>query len=268
MRMPTFFIPHGGGPCFFMEWTMGPPDTWDSLRGWLEALLAGLPEPPSAVLIASAHWEADPVRITAMRSPRLVYDYSGFPPHTYELTWPAPGSPQLAARIQNLLGNESVASALETERGFDHGVFVPLKVMVPDADIATVALSLHADLDPAFHQRLGAALAPLRDEGVLIVGSGSSYHNTQDWLGGGAAADSARFDAWLGEAVAQQGDVREKALSDWSSAPAARAAHPREEHLIPLMVAAGAAGDEPGARVFSDVILGAILSAIRFGEMT
>ncbi len=268
MRLPTFFIPHGGGPCFFMEWTMGPPDTWDSLRGWLEGLIASLDERPSAIVVASAHWEADPVRVTAMESPALVYDYGGFPPHTYELTWPAPGSPRLAARIQALLGHAGIDAELEDERGFDHGVFVPLKVMLPDADIPTLAMSLRPDLDPAFHHRLGAALAPLRDEGVLILGSGNSYHNTQGMMTGGGAEASARFDDWLVEAVVAPGEARERALSRWEAAPDAREAHPREEHLIPLMIAAGAARDEPGARVFSDVIMSAAISAIRFGDIS
>ena len=267
MRLPTFFIPHGGGPCFFMEWTMGPPDTWDSLRGWLEGLIASLDERPSAILVASAHWETDPVRVTAMESPALVYDYGAFPPHTYELTWPAPGSPQLAARIQALLGDVGIAAELEDERGFDHGVFVPLKVMLPDADIPTLAMSLRPDLDPAFHLRLGAALAPLRDEGVLILGSGNSYHNTRGMMTGGGAKASVRFDDWLGEAVVAPGEARERALSRWATAPDAREAHPREEHLIPLMIAAGAARDEPGARVFSDTIMSAAVSAIRFGDI-
>ena len=152
------------------------------------------------------------------------------------------------------------------KRGFDHGVFVPLKVMRPQADIPTVAISLHPDLDPDFYHRLGAALATLRDEGVLILGSGNSYHNMQGFAAQSGAGPSAEFDAWLAEAAAQTGNAREAALSSWSSAPAAREAHPREEHLIPLMIAAGAAADEPGRRVFADTIMGATISAIRFGE--
>lgn len=229
MRQPTFYISHGGGPCFFMEWTMGPADTWDSLRAWLEGLIGDLAERPSAILIATAHWEADPVRVTAMTAP--------------------------------------IETALETERGFDHGVFVPLKVMVPKADIPTVAMSLRGDLDPAFHQRLGAALAPLRDDGILILGSGSSYHNQRGMMTGSGAADSAAFDEWLIDAAAKIGDEREHAYSHWAAAPSATDAHPREEHLIPLMVASGAARDEPGERVFADEIMSVTLSAIQFGSL-
>jgi aromatic ring-opening dioxygenase catalytic subunit (LigB family) len=131
MRQPTFFIPHGGGLCFFMDWTMGTADTWDALRAWLAGLIGSLAERPAAILIATAHWEADPVRVTAMAAVGLIYDYGGFPPHTYELTWPAPGSPSLAERVRKLLGAADIVAALETERGFDHGVFVPLKGMIP-----------------------------------------------------------------------------------------------------------------------------------------
>ena len=245
---------------------MGPPDTWAALRGWLEGLIGGLAERPTAILIATAHWEADPVRITAMAAPDLVYDYSGFPSHTYELTWPAPGSPALAENVRRLLEDADIAAELETTRGFDHGVFVPLKVMLPGADIPTVAMSLRSGLDAALHQRMGRALAPLRDEGVLVLGSGNSYHNMQGFMTGGGAAASAAFDSWLVEAAATTGVERERALSNWAAAPYAHDAHPREEHLIPMMIASGAAWDEPGECVFSGEVMGANLSAIRFGD--
>jgi len=263
MRQPTFFIPHGGGPCFFMDWS--PPDAWDRLRIWLEELIPGLPEKPKALVVATAHWEADPVRVTTMTSPGLVYDYGGFPPHTYELTWPAPGAPDVAQRIRTLLASAGIDSDDEPDRGFDHGVFVPLKVMLPEADIPTVALSLRPDLDPAFHQSLGGALAPLRDEGVLILGSGNSYHNIRGFAAGDGLAHSQAFDAWLRTTVADKGASRRASLNAWPQAPAAHETHPREEHLIPLMVAAGAAADEQGVATFGDVIMGAQLTGVRFG---
>lgn len=263
MRQPTFFIPHGGGPCFFMEWS--PPDAWDRLRTWLEGLIPGLPEKPKAIVIASAHWETDPLRVTAMPAPPLLYDYGGFPAHTYKLTWPAPGLPDLAHRIRALLEGDGIPSEDEPARGFDHGVFVPLKVMVPEAEIPTVAISLRPDLDPAFHRRVGVALAPLRDEGVLILGSGNSYHNMRGFMNGDGLAASRAFDAWLCGAVEQAGAGRAAALDGWAEAPGAAASHPREEHLIPLMIAAGAAAEEAGTAVFTDVIMGAQLTGIRFG---
>ncbi len=180
---PTLYLPHGGGPCFFMEWTRGPRDTWDRMAQWLRDVPGSLPATPTALLVVSAHWEAPVPSVTSSASPPLLYDYSGFPPSTYELQWPAPGSPDLAARVQGLLGRAGIDARADGQRGFDHGVFVPLKVAYPDPRIPTVQLSLRAGLDPAEHLAIGRALAPLRDEGVLIVGSGMSYHNMRGFIG-------------------------------------------------------------------------------------
>ncbi len=264
-RMPTLYIPHGGGPCFFMEWTMGPKDTWDRMAAYLRGIDASLPERPRALLVVSAHWETRVPTVLASEAPPLLFDYHGFPAHTYELTWPAPGSPSLATRVQELLGAAGIESARETARGFDHGVFVPLKVAYPDAPIPTVQLSLEANLEPARHLAIGRALAPLRDEGVLIVGSGMSYHNMRGLMTGRGGSDSRRFDAWLSAVVEKPRDERDVQLEAWSRAPAARESHPREEHLLPLMVVAGAAGEDRGRRAFSDEVMGAQVSAIQFG---
>jgi aromatic ring-opening dioxygenase catalytic subunit (LigB family) len=264
-RMPTVYLPHGGGPCFFMDWTMGPKDTWERMAEWLRSLNGTLPRTPTALLVISAHWETKAPTVIASESPPLYYDYYGFPPHTYELTWPAPGAPKLASRVAELLVAAGIESKLETERGFDHGVFVPLKVAYPEAQIPTVQLSLQDGLDPAQHLAIGRALEPLRDEGVLIVGSGMSYHNMRGLMSGSGAADSERFDQWLTSAVAKEPAARDEALASWTKAPAARATHPREEHLLPLMVVAGAAGSDRGQRVFRDKVMGAVVSAVRFG---
>lgn len=261
-RQPSLYLTHGGGPCFFMEWD--PPETWDGLRAALESVPALLPGPPRAIVCVTGHWEADPVAVETAERPPLVYDYSGFPPHTYELTYPAPGSPELAARVVGLLDRAGVP-ARGAERGWDHGVFVPLKVAFPDADVPLVAVSLRADLDPGTHLRMGQALAPLRDDGVLIVGSGSSYHNLRAWGPTGTDAGIA-FEAWLQDVLPRSGADRAEALTGWLDAPSARIAHPREEHLIPLMVAAGAAGDEPGRAFFSGAALGPPLSCWVFGD--
>jgi aromatic ring-opening dioxygenase catalytic subunit (LigB family) len=263
--MPTLFIPHGAGPCFFMDWTMGPADSWEKLGGWLRSIDASLPEPPRALLVVSAHWETAVPTVLASSQPPLLYDYFGFPKHTYELEWPAPGSPELANRVVELLSAAGIESATETKRGFDHGVFIPLKVAYPDAKIPTVQLSLRADLDPAAHLAIGRALAPLRDEGVLIVGSGLSYHNMGAFKSGGGGPSSKAFDEWLASTVMKDAKTRDVELAAWAKAPAARASHPREEHLLPLMVTAGAAGEDPGAAVFRDVIMGMTVSAVRFG---
>ena len=265
MRQPTIFLPHGGGPCFFMEWTWGPRDTWAPLAAWLGEMVASLPERPRALLVVSAHWEAPRPTVTTSSAPPLLFDYSGFPLHTYLLSWPAPGDPALAARVRSLLAAAGIPSEEDPRRGYDHGVFVPLKVALPEAEIPTVQLSLVRGLDPGLHLAMGHALAPLRDEGVLIIGSGMSYHAMDAFFTARATQDSARFDEWLDATVAEVGPARDAALAQWAQAPAGRASHPREEHLLPLMVAAGAGGGEPGRVVHRSEVMGARISAVRFG---
>ncbi len=264
-RMPTIYLPHGGGPCFFMDWTMGPTDTWDRMADWLRALIAGLAHRPRAILVISGHWEDSELAVTAADHPSLLFDYYGFPPHTYELQWPAPGSPELAGEIGKLLSGSGFANRQDTNRGFDHGVFVPLKVALPQADIPTVALSLLDGLDAETHLAIGRALTPLRDEGVLIVGSGMSYHNMNGFMTDRSLAISREFGGWLDGAISAAPAKRDRMLADWESAPRAREAHPREEHLIPLMVVAGAAGTDIGVSMFEDVVMGASVSAYGFG---
>jgi aromatic ring-opening dioxygenase catalytic subunit (LigB family) len=195
----------------------------------------------------------------------LLFDYYGFPPESYRLTWPAPGDPGLAARVRSLLAAAGFASAEDAERGFDHGTFVPLKLVYPDADIPTVQLSLQSDLDPALHLAMGRALAPLRDEGVLIVGSGMSYHNMRGFGGAGRAA-AETFDAWLRTAALAEPAERARQLTAWATAPAARQAHPREEHLLPLMVIAGAAGDDAGRLGFGGTFGPVRIAAFHYGQ--
>lgn len=260
-RLPSFFLPHGAGPCFFMDWQ--PPDAWDRMAGYLEDLAATLPARPRAVLIVSAHWLAPAFTVTGAANPALIFDYHGFPAHTYRLTYPAPGDPALAARVVGLLQGAGLAADSDAERGFDHGVFIPLKLVLPEAEVPVVALSLRADLDPAAHLAAGRALAPLRDEGVLILGSGMSFHNMRGYGDPRFTAPSEAFDAWLTEAVADPA-ARDAALAAWAEAPGGLQSHPRgqEEHLLPLMVAAAAGG--PGRRDFSDRVLEVPLSAFRF----
>jgi aromatic ring-opening dioxygenase catalytic subunit (LigB family) len=265
MRLPTLYLPHGGGPCFFMDWTMGPPDTWDRTAAWLRGMDASLPETPRALLVVSAHWEAPVPTVTSSAAPPLFYDYYGFPPHTYQLTWPAPGAPELSSRVRHLLSGAGFESGEDARRGFDHGVFIPLKVAYPEAAIPTVQLSLRAGLDPTEHLAIGRALAPLRDEGVLILGSGMSYHNMRGFGTAAARDHSVQFDAWLAQVTSQAGPERDAALSAWTRAPSARQSHPREEHLLPLMVTAGAAGHDRGKTVFHDEVMGVAVSAIQFG---
>ncbi len=262
--LPTFYIPHGGGPCFFMDWTMGPPDTWHKMGAWLGGLGATVGAKPKALLVVSAHWEEEAFTAGSAANPPLVYDYYGFPPHTYQLRWDAPGSPALAEKVRSLLDAAGLPARTDSERGYDHGVFVPFKVIYPNADIPTVQLSLRAGLDPTEHIAAGRALEPLRREGVLIVGSGMSYHNMRGF--GRATQDSEIFDAWLTDAATQtNAEARNDRLIHWESAPAARRVHPREEHLLPLMVAAGAAGADSGSRIFTDHVMAVQVSGYEFG---
>lgn len=264
--LPTLFITHGGGPCFFMDWSpIGPADSWLRLGEWLRLLAGTLPARPQAVVVVSAHWEAAQFAVAAHPHPPLIYDYHGFPEHTYRLQYPAPGAPALARQLCGLLDAAGLPAQEDPQRGYDHGVFVPFKLIFPEADVPIVQLSLRSDLDPSAHLAAGEALAPLRRQGVLIVGSGSSYHNLRNFGGRGAAA-AEQFDAWLTQAVtAADPAARNQQLRRWQQAPAARLAHPREEHLLPLMVAAGAAGGDAGTRAFTDTVMGVRLSAYRFG---
>lgn len=261
--LPTLFIPHGAGPCFFMEWTRGPADQWDRMAAWLKGLVAGLPERPKAILVISGHWEAPVFTVGAAERPPLIYDYYGFPEHTYQLRFDAPGSPALAHRVRELITNAGLPAYEDAERGYDHGVFVPLKLVTPEADIPVVQLSLQNGLDPAAHLAVGRALAPLRGEGVLIVGSGMSWHNMRGFSPA-FSEKSAAFDAWLEDALAEPAG-RDEAIRSWATAPYAREAHPREEHLAPLFVAAGAAEGEPGRVAFRDTVMDVVVSGFEFG---
>ena len=265
-RMPAIFIPHGAGPCFFMDWN--PRDAWDATAGFLRSIPASLPAKPKAIVLVTAHWLGDQVTLCSAARPGMLFDYTGFPPHTYELTYPAPGAPALAERVRGLLAGAGIPSALDGERGYDHGTFIPLKVAFPDADVPVLQVSLLGSLDAAAHVAVGTALAPLRGEGVLIIGSGMSYHNMRGYGDPRSTPISAEFDRWLTETVALPADARNARLADWAQAsgPAGRLSHPprAEEHLLPLHVVAGAAGDAPGRKVFSDEVLKTTISAFRF----
>lgn len=263
-RMPTLFIPHGAGPCFFMDWN--PPDAWNAMADFLKNVASTLPARPSAIVVVSAHWLEPAFSVTSGAQPELFYDYYGFPAHTYELRYPAPGEPQLAARIAGLLGQAQLPAQQDAARGFDHGMFIPLKLMFPDADIPVVQLSLRHDLDPQAHLDAGRALAALRDEDVLFVGSGMSFHNMRGYGDPRFGPISDDFDRWLVRTVESAAPQRERDLAAWEQAPSAQLCHPprAEEHLMPLMVVAGAAEGGAGQRIFSDRLMETTLSAFRF----
>lgn len=233
------------------------------MAAFLRNVSASLPERPRAVLIVSGHWEADGFAFTGAEQPSLMYDYYGFPAHTYQIRYDAPGSPALAARAAQLLRDAGLEASVDASRGLDHGVFIPLKVALPDADIPVVEMSVDRGLDPVKHLAAGQALARLRDEGVLIVGSGMSFHNMRGYGDPRFTAPSQAFDAWLSDAAAQDGAERARRLADWETAPSARISHPKAEHLLPLMVAAGASA-APAGHVYAEIVLETAISGFRF----
>jgi aromatic ring-opening dioxygenase catalytic subunit (LigB family) len=265
-RLPTYFLSHGGGPWPWLKAERGA--MYDQLEASLHEVARELGQAPRAVLMISGHWEADRFLLSSSARPPMEYDYSGFPEHTYRIHYDAPGDPALAETVRAMLEGGGVDSGLDPQRGFDHGTFSLMYTMYPEADLPLVQLSLRADFDPAEHLKVGELIAPLRDEGVLIVGSGFSYHDTRSMRSGAGAEASAAFDEWLNNTLASSwpGERRQR-LVDWAEAPAARAAHPREDHLIPLMVAVGAAGDDAGARIYhqSDFMGAITVSSYRFG---
>jgi aromatic ring-opening dioxygenase catalytic subunit (LigB family) len=252
---PTvLFLSHGGGPMPILG-----DDAHREMVDGLTAIAAEINK-PSAIIVVSAHWENEVAAITHGARPPLIYDYYGFPDAAYNIEYPAPGAPQLAERIHAALADRHFQAKLDPERGFDHGLFIPLLLMYPDADIPCVQVSLLANLDPADHIRMGEALAESAEDGVLIVGSGFSFHNMKAFFQQDTAQTKAMneaFEAWLLETCSSRSiDEADRAqrLIDWESAPSARYCHPREEHLLPLHVCYGAA-KRPCSRYFQLSIL-------------
>jgi aromatic ring-opening dioxygenase catalytic subunit (LigB family) len=264
-RLPTYFVSHGGGPWPWMK------DQYGATYAQLEASLVDMRRQagtrPRAVLVVTSHWETDEFTLSSSASPGMIYDYGGFPPHTYEISYPAPGDPALAARAAALLTAAGHPASLDPGRGFDHGTFSMLAPVYPDADMPVVQLSILRGYDPATHLAAGRALAPLRDEGVLIVGSGLSFHNLRQFGPAGAQASNA-FDTWLQHVLLELPPAeRKRMLLAWDTAPSARIAHPREDHLVPLWVALGAAEQEAAACVYhEEAFFGSLtVSSFRFG---
>jgi aromatic ring-opening dioxygenase catalytic subunit (LigB family) len=266
-RLPTYFISHGGGPWPWLVDQM--PGDFGPLQRSLEAIPAELATTPRAILAISGHWETTEFTVQTNPRPPMLYDYGGFPEFTYHVQYPAPGSPEVAERVVTLLGDTGIPVRRDGDRGYDHGVFAPFVVAYPRADVPILQLSIQRGYDPATHLAVGRALAPLRDEGVLIVGSGFSFHNLA-MFGPAAERPSREFEAWLTDTLVD-GPVgtRSDALLDWERAPSARTSHPAADHLIPLMVAVGAAEDEPGTRTYHQRdFMGSVTSAsYRFGAV-
>ncbi|MCC6209114.1 MAG: dioxygenase [Gammaproteobacteria bacterium] len=271
MRYPAIYLPHGAGPWPFMEIpaAFGPRVEWDALAGYLRDIGRMVTPRPTAALVVTAHWVAERPTVSAAAQPTMLYDYSGFPPETYRLNYPAPGSPALAARVRTLLNGAGRDCDEDARRGYDHGTFVPLMLIYPEANIPVVQLSLQRGLDPRAHFDIGRALQSLRDEGVVIIGSGMSYHNMRAFFAPGREYIEAgeRFDDWL-TATVERADPEERAreLAQWEQAPGGLASHqPTYEHLTPLFVMAGAAGADRGRRVYSGRLIGMPVSGYQFG---
>jgi aromatic ring-opening dioxygenase catalytic subunit (LigB family) len=254
-RMPVAFVPHAGGPVTHVELGL-PKAEVDALASYWRSVRDLPPTPPQALLVVSAHWEEKVPTVMSSPNPPMLYDYSGFPPEAYAITWPAPGDPKLAAQVRELLSQAGFATAEDERRGYDHGTFTPLKKAYPNADVPVVQLSLKRGLDAAEHLALGRALAPLRDERVFIVGSGDTFHNLRAFGAPGIYDKSLAFDQWLNEAATADATKRDERLASWMEGPFARFCHPREEHLIPLMVVAGAAGKDVGVITWSGDFMG------------
>lgn len=272
-RLPVFFIPHGGGPWPFMhgpEGILPDNDPWKELEVFLKGFDKALGRRPKAVLVISAHWEkVDQLTVSTAAHPGMLFDYYGFPKHTFELSYPAPGAPEVGEHVRDVVAKAGIETKSDSERGFDHGVFIPFMMMYPDADVPIAMMSLDPDLSAETHFRIGEALQSLRDEDILIVASGLSYHNMRMFYREDPehAAAATRFDAWLKEALAIEDPAQRNArLATWTENPDALACHvPDHDHLVPVFAAAGAAGADTGQQIFRGNFRGKPYSAYRFG---
>lgn len=248
------YLSHGGGPLPLL----GDPSHAGMIR-FMKDLPTQLHR-PDAIIVISAHWEERVATVQSATAPRMFYDYYGFPEEAYSITYPAPGNRVLADRVAHLLNDNGLPSQLDEKRGFDHGLFIPLKMMYPNADIPSFQLSLLNSLDAKAHVGIGKALSSLMDENILIIGSGFSFHNLRAFRFDGEQTSDPKNDAfqeWLMQVCVQtkaQAE-REAQLINWEQAPNAMYCHPREEHLLPLHVCVGMARTE-AQLVFNDYIAG------------
>lgn len=253
-KAQVVYFSHGGGPL---------PILGDPGHQAMVSFMKDLPSKlrrPDAIVVISAHWEEGAATLTGAQRPPMLYDYYGFPKEAYEITYPASGSPDLARRIAALLGGGGIPARIDAKRGFDHGLFIPLKMMYPEADIPCLQISLLTGLDAQAHISLGKALGGLTDQDVLVIGSGFSFHNMRAFDWSGARNPDARNDAfqeWLIDACAgsHTQQQREQRLIAWQEAPSARYCHPREEHLLPVHACVGMAA-RPAQLAFDDYIMG------------
>lgn len=259
-KAPVLFIPHGGGPMPLLG-----EEGHLKLISFLKKIPSELGN-PQAIILISAHWEEVVPTITSGSAPNLIYDYSGFPEESYQIQYPAPGSPELAEKVFQQLKKNGIDAKLDSKRGFDHGLFVPLKLMYPEADIPCIQISLVKSLNPKVHIEMGKALARLRDENILFIGSGFSFHSLREFFTkqpNGIDAKNVAFEKWLIETCTDPDKYLsegENRLAHWSNAPYAKYCHPREEHLLPLHVCFGLS-NAPARLVFQDKVLGKLTSS-------
>ncbi|MEI8208966.1 MAG: class III extradiol ring-cleavage dioxygenase [Methylococcales bacterium] len=259
-RSSVLYLSHGGGPLPLLH-DKGHQNMIDFIKTVTPTLIK-----PTAILVISAHWEANKPTITSGAFPSLIYDYYGFSKEAYEIKYPAQGDPKLANKIFNLLSTAGIDAQLDDQRGFDHGLFVPLKLMYPDAHIPCVQLSLVNNLQPEQHIKIGKALAELRKENILVIGSGFTFHNLKAFFAPSTPQSqymNQAFEQWLIDTCSNTQmteEEREYSLIHWETAPGARYCHPREEHLLPLHVCYGIA-QSAAKRVFECEILGKMVSA-------
>ncbi|KAK3089079.1 hypothetical protein FSP39_000599 [Pinctada imbricata] len=259
---PVIFLSHGGGPSYYLSSQDMPifkgMDKDSTAAQYLQNLSrnAGLSK-PDAIVVLSAHWEEPVCSVLSNPRPSLYFDYEGFPPETYKLTWPVPGSPQVANKVEGLLQGEGIRTRQEKSRGLDHGVFVPLKLAFPDADIPVLQVSLLQNLDMKDHLAIAEALSPLSAENILLVGSGFTTHGgmwkwetkPQPWL--------LHYQTWLHDVLfnpSYSAKERKDKILKYSSVPNFQKAHKRIEHFLPMMMASAAANYRPGKVIFSEFL--------------
>lgn len=248
------YFSHGGGPLPILD---------DTSHYKMIQFMKNLPQKikrPDSIIVISAHWEENIVTIQSGTEPDIMYDYYGFPEAAYSIKYPCKGNTDLALKISGLFSENSVEHRLDNNRAYDHGSYIPLKMMYPNADVPVLQISLHHNLDPLTHLNIGKALRPLLEENVLIIGSGFSFHNMRKFDFDGKNIEDSLNDEFqdkLIEICCNERDEKNKMelFKNWENLPGARYCHPREEHLLPLLVCAGLSKDV-GTKIFDDYILG------------
>jgi 4,5-DOPA dioxygenase extradiol len=253
MKFPAIFLNHGGGP---MPLLGLQPDIVELIQYVRTEILDRYPSQPKAIVVISAHYENETIQITSSDAPSIMFDYEGYPPEAYQYQYKAPGSPSLAQEIYKLLQKNNISCELNKDRGYDQGVFVPLLLLYPEANIPVISISLHHSMDSTIHVNLGKALESLREQDVLLLGSGYSFHNIEGFMKPTEELldASIQFDKWLQNTVLHQKTSYDKMIQSlvrWEteSKPYGRQCHPREEHLLPLFVAAAAGGPHATAKL-------------------